>query len=313
MLNSPKRAANMTTGGLERYQSYLRNIFLTIYGRFATFAPPNSSSRMRKDSAKLIISLNTSATNSRQRPYHPSLSFQGDWEYDVESTIHDFLAHIKRFAEADTIEAQFKLLLPTKVSLDVRDEFLEDALDSCNAPRKRSILRDLVANGEENEFVSRPFYTEEDRGPIESWYWAHQRATPENFVFNPAMANLRKCGYVMRDSSRLDEWGVLKEPLDYRLNDGQVQRYYMEQKYLDERHAWKKRHRALHEKLTKMAVAKQVLPKMRYTGKKFLAARRIIRSSKAWAVRVGVEMDMPSGSFDIPLEETRRSHYLNQG
>lgn len=241
------------------------------------------------------------------------INFYGPLDVGIEDSVQYHmslgLAHIKRFAEADTIEARFKLLLPTKENLDVRDEFLKDALDSCNAPRKMSILRDLVANGEENEFVSQPFYAEVDRGPIEIWYWAHQQATPERFVFNPSMANLRKCGYVMWDSSRLDEWGVLSEPLHYRPNDGQVQHYALEQKYLNERLAWKKKYRALHEKLTKMAVAKQVLPKMRYTGKKFLAARRMIRSSKAWAVRLGVEMDMPLGSFDIPLEETRRSHY----
>ncbi|KAJ5553291.1 zinc finger domain-containing protein [Penicillium frequentans] len=80
------------------------------------------------------------------------------------------LAHTKRFAEADTIEARFKLLLPTKENIDVRDEFLEDARDSCNAPRKRTILRDLVANEEEDEFVCRQFYAEGDGGPTEIWY-----------------------------------------------------------------------------------------------------------------------------------------------
>ncbi|KAJ5553290.1 hypothetical protein N7494_002668 [Penicillium frequentans] len=123
------------------------------------------------------------------------------------------------------------------------------------------------------------------------------------------MANLRKCGYVMWDLSRLDEWAMLSEPLDYRPNDGQVQRNALKQKYRDERRSWKKKYRDLHEKLEKMAVADQVLPKMRHSGDKFLAARRMVRSSKAWAVRLEVEMDMPPGSFDIPLEETRRSHY----
>ncbi|KAJ5806505.1 uncharacterized protein N7503_004107 [Penicillium pulvis] len=140
---------------------------------------------------------------------------------------------------------------------------------------------------------------------------SEEQATPESFVFNPAMADLRKCGYVMWDSSRLDEWGVLSEPLDYLPNDGQVQRYALEQKSLDKRRAWKKEFWGLHEKLTKTAVARQVLPKMRYTGEKFLAARRMIRSSKAWAIRLGVEMDMPPGSFDLPLEEEAQS-LLNQ-
>lgn len=132
---------------------------------------------------------------------------------------------LKRFAEADTIEARFKLLLPTKENLDVRDEFLEDALDSCNAPRKRSILRDLVASGEENEFVSRPFYAEGGRRTDRNSVLGPSAGNARDFFFNPAMANLRKCGYVLWDLSRLDEWAMLSESLDYLPNDGQIQRY----------------------------------------------------------------------------------------
>jgi len=219
------------------------------------------------------------------------------------------LAHIKRFVEADTTKARFKLLLPTKENLDVRDEFLEDALDSCNVKKERSLLKDLLANRREKEFVSQPHYADANNGPLRIWHWAHQQAMPEDFVFNAAMADLRQRAYVMWDYSRLEEWGVLSEPLDYHPNDAKPQSNALKQRYLDERRAWKKKYRALHQRLTKMAVTKQALPKMRYIGEKFLAVRRIIRSSKAFAVGLGVDTDLPPGFFDIPLEETRRSQY----
>ena len=66
----------------------------------------------------------------------------------------------------------------------------------------------------QRHYMRPQFANDDDRGPEEAWRWAHANYRPSDWVNFVKHKGLRDIGYVMWDSSRLAEWGILEKEVD---------------------------------------------------------------------------------------------------
>ncbi|KAH1402993.1 hypothetical protein KXV89_002145 [Aspergillus fumigatus] len=71
--------------------------------------------------------------------------------------------------------------------------------------------RDLTAE-QVDEVVRKPFAHDSDCGPRQAWQWAHNDARCYQFICDKKHRELRRFGYVMWDSQRLEQWRDLGGP-----------------------------------------------------------------------------------------------------
>lgn len=66
-----------------------------------------------------------------------------------------------------------------------------------------------MTDEEQRGFIPEPVIREDDTGPEDAWRWAHLHYTSRYWYNDPEHEDLRATGYVMWDSSRLLDWGIL--------------------------------------------------------------------------------------------------------
>jgi hypothetical protein len=105
------------------------------------------------------------------------------------------LASLVPFVTADTYEARQAFMWDDKWRHDHRS-FLSDDLEFNDHDAYEYIC----------STISKPLIVDDrDPGPEAVWRWAYE---PDEIVFSPRQAPLRKWAYVMWDQERLDAWGI---------------------------------------------------------------------------------------------------------
>ena len=130
------------------------------------------------------------------------------------------LAHIRLFLDVDTPQARHDLRAP---SGNKRSNvfFLAHALEESNIWGE--VLSTLDSD-EEDEYISKPWYSEPDPGPEDVWRWTNYSQPVEEFIFSPSQAPLREWCYVMWDRDRLDEWNVFDKPWEPLIDRDEFER-----------------------------------------------------------------------------------------
>ena len=69
---------------------------------------------------------------------------------------------------------------------------------------------------EQGTLIPSPVTADDDSGPKDAWYWAHTVFLRQRLYNTREQHGLRMWAYVMWDSARLRDWGVLRGMLDRR-------------------------------------------------------------------------------------------------
>ncbi|WEW57319.1 hypothetical protein PRK78_002784 [Emydomyces testavorans] len=124
------------------------------------------------------------------------------------------LEKLYQIITAETYEARYKLLNDRRFNCPrTQFDFLYDALDNVNEPDDALFLSDFTPE-DERSHIRPPFFDDPDPGPAKIWRWAHQDETQLQFVYQKSREPLREWGYVMWNSRRLHDLGILQEPFD---------------------------------------------------------------------------------------------------
>ncbi|KAF5532687.1 zinc finger domain-containing protein [Fusarium phyllophilum] len=125
------------------------------------------------------------------------------------------LKKLHQIIAAETYEARYKLLNDRRFSRPrIRSDFLYDALDNVNEPDDDTPLLSDFTPEDERSHIRPPFFDDPDPGPAEIWRWAYQDETKQQFVYQKSRGPLREWGYVMWDSRRPRDLGILQKPFD---------------------------------------------------------------------------------------------------
>lgn len=127
------------------------------------------------------------------------------------------LAHIRRFAEANTPQER-RDILSSELNQHSYSYFLPYTIDQSRT--WGPALRELGCEGEVL-YISKPWYSDSDTGPEDAWRWAVHSQPVEEFIFSPSQEPLRQWFYVMWDRARLDEWNVFENPWEERVDRDQ--------------------------------------------------------------------------------------------
>ncbi|KAF4420427.1 zinc finger domain-containing protein [Fusarium austroafricanum] len=133
----------------------------------------------------------------------------------IQHLLYLGLEKLHQIITAETYEARHKLLNDRRFSCPrTRFDFLYDALDNVNEPDDTPLLLSDFTQEDERSHIRPPFFNDPDSGPAEIWRWAHQDETQQQFVYQKSRGPLREWGYVMWDSRRLHDLGILQKPFD---------------------------------------------------------------------------------------------------
>ncbi|EAW20366.1 uncharacterized protein NFIA_100030 [Aspergillus fischeri NRRL 181] len=88
-------------------------------------------------------------------------------------------------------------------------------------PLGAMFYRDLTAE-QIDEVVRKPFAYESDCGPQQAWQWAHNDARCYQIICDKEHRELRRFGYVMWDSQRLEKWRDLGGPFQVPQQDDDI-------------------------------------------------------------------------------------------
>ncbi|KAG5794885.1 hypothetical protein H9Q69_006056 [Fusarium xylarioides] len=153
------------------------------------------------------------ASESSQLPSH------------TEDKIQEFVANHLRQRRSPPVSWTLASALPigkfhncvgafARICPRTRSDFLYDALDNVNEPDDDTPLLSDFAPEDERSHIRPPFFDDPDPGPAEIWRWAYQDETKQQFVYQKSRGPLREWGYVMWDSRRLRDLGILQKSFD---------------------------------------------------------------------------------------------------
>ncbi|PGH08842.1 hypothetical protein AJ79_05846 [Helicocarpus griseus UAMH5409] len=119
------------------------------------------------------------------------------------------LARIRQFVGIEPEKARHNLLA-TWSERHIHPGFLSSALREAAVWGIDQVLAEFESE-DEDEFIPKPWFKDEDSGPEDAWRWAHQAEKSRTFVYSPSNIQLREWSYVMWDRRRLDEWCVFEQ------------------------------------------------------------------------------------------------------
>ncbi|KAJ5105639.1 hypothetical protein NUU61_002986 [Penicillium alfredii] len=117
------------------------------------------------------------------------------------------LAHIRRFAEAETPQACLDIIAATN-EREGLPEFSSYYLSPAR-PWGDYLVKDV--DPETRKSRMKPWYPDRNPGPRDVWLWGRWSLPFDEPLFSPRTEPLRRWAYVMWDKSRLDEWKVFEQ------------------------------------------------------------------------------------------------------
>ena len=137
-----------------------------------------------------------------------------DWDvqynYWKETYLSFGLAYLREVIEASAYDERCHLLMARKDGgyCSLHDALMEQGDDNGLAELGSHTVE------EERAYVPAQLAVDSDKGPEEAWRWAYAENTNAYWYNRSEQGFLRKRGYVMWDSARLAQWGLLDHECD---------------------------------------------------------------------------------------------------
>lgn len=125
------------------------------------------------------------------------------------------LEYLFRLVTADTYNARHDILHERDQGSDVRGRYrnrfsvvLRSQVEDDGVPLNEYTEED------EKRYLHPSFDSDNDRGPVEAWRWAHSKSSRSAFWFREDHQPLLQRGYVLWDLKRLIDWKILEKPVE---------------------------------------------------------------------------------------------------
>lgn len=135
------------------------------------------------------------------------LDCSGEWRYNWCKDTHlSFgLGYLRSVIDASTYDGRCKFL---KADRDGASSSIYDALTNQGYGDEIPDLEGYTVEDERAQFSAQLAF-DSDKGPKDAWRWAYEDYSVSQWYNSSPQGFLRQRGYVMWDSARLGEWGLL--------------------------------------------------------------------------------------------------------